>query len=67
MVASAIAATLAAQGERVSVFKPAVTGLDQLDGTGADHERLRSAACSSQPAAEIAPYRFGPAVSAIRN
>jgi len=63
VVASAIAATLAAQGERVSVFKPAVTGLDELGGMGADHDRLRSAARSSQPPSEIAPYRFGPAVS----
>ena len=51
VVASAIAATLAARGERVSVFKPAVTGLDELDGMGADHERLRAAARSSQLAA----------------
>ncbi len=63
VVASAIAATLAAQGERVSVFKPAITGLDELDGMGADHDRLRAAARSSQPPAEIAPYCFGPAVS----
>jgi dethiobiotin synthetase len=63
VVASAIAATLAALGERVSVFKPAVTGLDDPDGMGADHDRLRAAARSSQPAWEIAPYRFGPAVS----
>jgi dethiobiotin synthetase len=63
VVASAIAATLAARGERVSVFKPAVTGLDELDGMGADHERLRAAAGSLQPLSEISPYRFGPAVS----
>ena len=63
VVASAIAATLAALGERVSVFKPAVTGLDEPDGMGADHDRLRAAARSSQPPSEIAPYRFGPPVS----
>lgn len=63
VVASAIAATLAALGERVSVFKPAVTGLDEPGGMGADHDRLRAAARSSQPPSEIAPYRFGPAVS----
>ena len=34
VVAAAIAATLAALGERVSVFKPVVTGLDDRDGSG---------------------------------
>ena len=63
VVASAIAATLSARGERVSVFKPAVTGLDDLDQLAADHERLRMAAGSAQPAWEVAPYRFGPSVS----
>ena len=63
VVACAIAATLAGRGERVSVFKPAVTGLDEPDGMGADHERLRAAARSSQLPHEVSPYRFGPAVS----
>jgi dethiobiotin synthetase len=64
VVASAIAATLAAGGERVSVFKPVVTGLDQPeDGLAADHERLRAAARSEQPPGDVAPYRFGPPVS----
>jgi dethiobiotin synthetase len=63
VVATVIAATLAARGERVSVFKPAVTGLDDPDGAGTDHERLRAAAASQQPPWEVAPYRFGPAVS----
>jgi dethiobiotin synthetase len=63
VVASAIAATLAALGERVSVFKPAVTGLDDLNDLEADHLRLRASARSAQSPEEIAPYRFGPAVS----
>jgi dethiobiotin synthetase len=63
VVASAIAATLAALGERVSVFKPAVTGLDDLDDLEADHLRLRASARSAQSPEEIAPYRFGSAVS----
>ena len=62
-MASAIAATLAALGERVSVFKPAVTGLDDLDDLEADHLRLRASARSAQSPEEIAPYRFGPPVS----
>ena len=63
VVACAIASTLASRGERVSVFKPAVTGLEEPDGMGADHERLRSAARSPQMPHEVSPYRFGPAVS----
>ena len=63
VVACAIAATLAARGERVAVFKPAVTGLDEPNGMAADHERLRAAAGSAQPAWDVAPYRFGPPVS----
>lgn len=63
VVASAIAATLAAQGRRVSVFKPVVTGLADLAGLAPDHERLRAAARSSQREWDVAPYRFGPPVS----
>jgi dethiobiotin synthetase len=63
VVASTIAATLSARGARVSVFKPAVTGLDEPAGLAPDHDRLRAAAGSAQPAWEIAPYRFGPPVS----
>jgi dethiobiotin synthetase len=77
VVAAAIARTLAASGERVAVFKPAVTGLpaDGPKGSTAgdlsahrregwtDHEILRLAAGSEQSDEEIAPYRFGPAVS----
>lgn len=62
VVASAIAAGLAGRGERVAVFKPAVTGLDE-GGPPPDHELLRVSARSAQGADEVAPYRFGPAVS----
>jgi dethiobiotin synthetase len=61
VVAAAIAHGLATAGERVAVFKPAVTGLD--DGGEADHELLRRAAGSAQSDAEIAPYRYGPPAS----
>ena len=63
VVASAMAATLAARGERVAVFKPVVTGLDEINGSPPDHELLRASAHSEQRLDEIAPYRFGPAVS----
>lgn len=63
VVAAVIAHTAAASGRSVAVFKPAVSGLDELDGVEADHELLRRAAGSSQTDDEIAPYRYGPAVS----
>jgi dethiobiotin synthetase len=61
VVAAVIARTLASEGKRVAVFKPAVSGLDQ--GGEPDHELLRRAAGSSQADDEIAPYRYGPPVS----
>jgi dethiobiotin synthetase len=63
VVASAIAATLAARGERVAVFKPVVTGLSEVTGCAPDHELLRASARSMQTDDEIAPYRFNPPVS----
>jgi dethiobiotin synthetase len=76
VVAAVIAHTLASEGKRVAVFKPAVTGLDDhpVDGpkseAGArfsahrpDHVALREAARSSQGDGEVAPYRYGPAMS----
>lgn len=78
VVAAAIARTLSAAGRRVAVFKPAVTGLDELpaaDGPKtdicgrksarrrADHVVLRGAAGSRQGDAEVAPYRYGPPMS----
>jgi dethiobiotin synthetase len=63
VVAAVIARTAAASGRTVSVFKPAVSGLDELAGVEADHDLLRRAAGSSQTDDEIAPYRYGPAVS----
>ena len=69
VVAAAIARTFAAEGKRVGVFKPAVTGLDdEIDegGGGAarpDHAVLRDAAGSTQSDEQIAPYRYGPPMS----
>ncbi len=61
VVAAALARTLAAEGKRVAVFKPAVTGLEKTGET--DHELLRRAASSRQGDEEIAPYRYGPPAS----
>src|SRR5215211_7830361 len=61
VVAAALARTLAEEGKRVAVFKPAVTGLDE--GVETDHELLRRASGSGQSDEEIAPYRYGPPAS----
>ena len=61
VVAAVIARNLVDGGETVSVFKPALSGLD--DPGEPDHEILRRASGSEQSDDEIAPYRFGPAVS----
>jgi dethiobiotin synthetase len=65
MVAGAAARTLAARGNQVAVFKPVVSGLDDYrDGDALpDHDLLRLASGSPQSDDEIAPYRYGPAVS----
>jgi dethiobiotin synthetase len=57
VVAAVLARALANSGERVGVFKPAVTGLDAPGET--DHALLRRAARSKQSDDEIAPYRYG--------
>ncbi len=63
-VAGAIAAALGRDGVRVATFKPAVTGLEQAAAPGwpPDHELLAAAAGGSAPE-QVAPWRFGPAVS----
>jgi dethiobiotin synthetase len=61
IVAAVIARTLAKEGKRVAVFKPAVTGLEEEGET--DHALLRRASGSEQSDEEIAPYRYGPPAS----
>jgi dethiobiotin synthetase len=62
MLAAAIAACLAARGERVAAYKPVVTGIDAPEpGVPADHELL--AGVTGQEPAAVAPRRFGPPVS----
>jgi dethiobiotin synthetase len=72
VVASAIANAARSAGDRVAVFKPAVSGLDdhplrsevwESASELPDHALLRLAAGSSQGDGEVAPYRYGPAVS----
>jgi dethiobiotin synthetase len=72
VVASAIAYSARARGDRVTVFKPAVSGLDEHPLSSEvwksapelpDHALLRLAAGSRQGDEQVAPYRYGPAVS----
>ena len=65
IVASAIVAALAARGEKVAAFKPAVTGLDDPppEGWARDHEVLASVASAGQAPEDVSPHRFGPPVS----
>jgi dethiobiotin synthetase len=76
VVAAVIARSFAAESQRVAIFKPAVTGLDDYGADGSlsddmrpfaahrpDHEVLRQAAGSQQSDGEIAPYRYGPPMS----
>jgi dethiobiotin synthetase len=61
IVAAAIARAAVNRGQRVAVFKPAVSGLDEAGEP--DHALLRRAAGSEQSDDEVAPYRYGPPVS----
>jgi len=62
VIAAALCAGLRARGERVAAFKPVVTGLDEQPAEWPpDHELLASA--TGQTPEEVAPHRFGPAVS----
>jgi dethiobiotin synthetase len=62
-LAGAIAAALAARGERVAAFKPVLTGTDEpADPAWPPDDELLAAATGQKPSA-IAPHRFGPPVS----
>ena len=72
VVAAAIAHGARSAGDRVAIFKPAVSGLDdhplnpevwESAAELPDHALLRLAAGSRQGDEAIAPYRYGPAVS----
>ncbi len=67
VLSAALLAAMAAAGERVRAFKPAVSGLDdqqEIAARGAwpaDHELL--AAVAGMTAQEVSPLRYGPAVA----
>ncbi len=63
VVSAALLAAMSAAGVRVRAHKPVVTGLDDPPETGwpPDHELL--AGVAGMMPAEVAPLRYGPAVS----
>src|SRR5258706_6862140 len=64
VVAAAIVAAAVARGMSVAAFKPVVTGLDEPAGDWPrDHELLASVANAGQGPEDVAPHRYGPAVS----
>jgi dethiobiotin synthetase len=72
VVAAAIAHAARKAGERVAVFKPAVSGLDdhplrpevwESAPELPDHSLLRLAAGTKQGDEQVSPYRYGPPVS----
>ncbi|MGA8217578.1 MAG: dethiobiotin synthase [Solirubrobacterales bacterium] len=72
VVSSAIAYAARQRGDRVAVFKPALSGLDdhplrpeiwESAPELPDHALLRLAAGSMQADEQVAPYRYGPPVS----
>jgi dethiobiotin synthetase len=64
VVAAAIVAAAVARGIGVAAFKPVVTGLDEPAGEWPrDHELLASVANAGQSPGDVAPYRYGPALS----
>jgi dethiobiotin synthetase len=56
-------AGLAARGEKVAAFKPAVSGLDEPTGQWPPDHELLAAATGRQAPGEVSPNLFGPAVS----
>jgi dethiobiotin synthetase len=76
ILSAALVAAMTAGGERVRAFKPVVTGLDDADGAadprgaGAAHpagawppDHVLLAAVAGMDPEDVAPLRFGPAVS----
>jgi dethiobiotin synthetase len=67
VLSAALLAAMTGAGEPVRAYKPAVTGLAEpaADGAGwpPDHELL--AAASGMAAEQVAPLRYGPAVSPL--
>ncbi|MGH2912133.1 MAG: dethiobiotin synthase, partial [Solirubrobacteraceae bacterium] len=62
IVSAALLAAMRAAGEPVRAYKPVVTGLDEPPGEWPPDHELLALACGMTPE-EVAPLRYGPAVS----
>ncbi len=62
IVSAALLAAMRAAGEPVRSYKPVVTGLDEPPGKWPPDHELLALAAGMQPE-EVAPLRYGPAVS----
>jgi dethiobiotin synthetase len=65
ILAACVCAGLAARGEKVAAYKPAVTGTeeDPPEGWARDHELLASVASAGQSPEDVSPHRYAPPVS----
>lgn len=63
IVSAALLAAMAAAGERVHAHKPVVTGLDEPPEPPWPHDHELLASVSGMDPAQVAPRRYGPAVS----
>lgn len=63
VLAAAIAAALRAAGDSVRAFKPVVTGLDDPPDPDWPADHVLLAGITGQAPEDVAPFRFGPAVS----
>jgi dethiobiotin synthetase len=64
ILSAAIVAAAVQRGMRIAAFKPVVTGLDEpVVDWPRDHELLSQVANAGQSPEDVAPYRYGPAVS----
>jgi len=62
VLSAAVAGAIRAAGVPVSTYKPVLTGLDEPAGAWPSDDLVLAAATAGDPA-EIAPLRYGPAVS----
>lgn len=62
ILSAALVAAMRAAGEPVRAYKPVVTGLDEPPGEWPPDHELLALAAGMEPE-EVAPFRYGPAVS----
>jgi dethiobiotin synthetase len=63
VLSAALLAAMAAAGERVRAHKPVVTGLEDRSQSGWPHDHELLASVAGMRPEEVAPLRYGPAVS----